>query len=1832
MRLNQTMKYNVITDEFAMVRTKSAFKKGANAMKRLLSLALVALLFLSIPVAPTFADVSKVKVVPYPRTAGKMASYQIGFNVTRPLEANKDSITVTLPNETTVPEYVSSSVISINPKLQIGADYKLNFATGDITFTNPLREGDMIRASYTYEANEDYTMMPKQADVKFFDRSFPTGDPRSNNGTFDPGEWVYEDRDHNGRISPGDRRLMVVKGVIGVGVPATPGWPDVTGEDAKQNSIVASGDGDCGDCNTTSPSFPLQPLSLIRLTMVDVNEDGIYNEGDYLFDDRDQSGTVSFGDSMLTGIVYFPPLTTVAFNDPDAGGRISTATLQTFSGTNTRHADNGQTPGSYDPGEAIYQDCNSNYLVDAGDVRLSTVAIMSNGAMTYYSILSNVVSGDRDVGTRLMDFKIISGEEEVFLSSDPVYDPGEPIYKNGTGRTTLGTTPVPGDIRLSSWSVAAYMPTSIIGITSTGEADVNNQLVPFNTSQITKAELITLDRTAIGTNFVNYTGADFIRGSNNTEISTPMAGNACPSTFPPTPPTPPNPNPVLDGWMYRDMDGSNDVTPGDVRLTSVEINQGSVLVSYSAGSIVKTGELDAIPLSSTTFPMSLVSPDDSTRFFTTHCSHTENIRIDNTFEPGEYIYDDVDGSGSVSLNDIRLVPVGVTSFGNKSVGNNFPLLGRTLTRGWARIENKIIVPYAQAGTKTAKLDSNSLVILPTLEPPQPPAYIKAEPMTLPGGSTHLTGSGKWFIRVAAVNMYGEGEPSDSMEVNFAQGTQNAVKISWRAVPYAKSYRIYKSRNETYFPSSALLAEINGSSTEYIDRGTVITEGTLAFPYKASFVTLWRGRGGQETELVEFKCADYEIDLATGLIRFRRALKPYEIILANYKYADGKQAMGPGADPCTTVGHKDEDVYVDVQRGIGKLLHAPAINPVIDPLHYCFRLWRAPKIDPANPYLLRAGSDYTINFESGEIRFSSHVVKDGDIITADYDTFEEVAGESLVEAISTGITEARTMAPVLPESYQISKAVALRTSPQIRVTKGDYGSQLVFTTPVDIAVDPDNNILTPDVVMTLNRPGRQFDEKKKGAVQNPKKAGSYQLFVQTSQEQTPILSDPYEITADNDLKSMELKIISPQVPAPIAGEPPCSCKDTAATAGQAISIVAQLSSGSNGVPGVYVGFEIINAAVNPPSKFSSSSLVQTNDQGLASVVLNLSPTPGATEVKVYLQDDKTICLCVRINTGPQVQVDKIILNPGPSIALAPGSQQIFGAKAFDTAGKELQGVTFTWAADCGTITPSGVYSAPTTAGTTCHVWARAHGKEGMTTVNVVNRPERIIVTPQTATVAMGSTKEFMAQAYDDLGNPMNVPIAWSVEPAGLGIFDANGKFTAGAIAGTGTVKACSAGVCGTSTITVMASGQIETVTISPANITMNMGETQAFKAIVKDKNGFEISGAPISWSVNPPDYGTISTNGVFIASKPGMCVIIAQSGDKSGTAIVNIVQVTRIDLTPKSVIIAPNTTQQFTAVAYGQTGQQIPGIKFNWTVTPQTLGAISESGLFTALGSPGQAGLITVSAAGMTATATVTIGIPDNTPPRITLVKPTINGGNSPIGPSTVEVKVEDESGVSEVTINGVPATMNANGNWAANVIVNPGNNTFMVKAKDNSTSRNEATLAVTIYGATESRIQMRIPTNNQADVKTVTITENNVPRTITLKTSPELYQNSTFVGLRDLAENLLGATPEKGGSVAYDGATRKITITIKRTNGDVMIFETVVGKKDYQLQTIHPDGTREIKTEVMAQAPYIGSAATKSRKVNYNSTMVPMRGFIEALGGTVDYNDTTRAATFSFSR
>lgn len=224
---------------------------------------------------------------------------------------------------------------------------------------------------------------------------------------------MYEDRDNDGRISPGDRRLMVMKYVIGGDSTTDPPTP---GSDAKQNSIVAPGDLDCDNCSNTAgnptPLNPLIPLSIVRLVMLDINNDGIYNEGDYLFDDRDHSDTVSRNDLMITGIVDYPAGSVVAYNDPDYRDRNMDAEqaavpLQIYSFDQTvnladqrfvwRHIDDGSTVGKYDPGEAIYLDgpydsdgdgtldaSLSTFSVDMGDTRMTSVTIIDNGVPFFY--------------------------------------------------------------------------------------------------------------------------------------------------------------------------------------------------------------------------------------------------------------------------------------------------------------------------------------------------------------------------------------------------------------------------------------------------------------------------------------------------------------------------------------------------------------------------------------------------------------------------------------------------------------------------------------------------------------------------------------------------------------------------------------------------------------------------------------------------------------------------------------------------------------------------------------------------------------------------------------------------------------------------------------------------------------------------------------------------------------------------------------------------------------------------------------------------------------------------------------------------------------------------------------------------------------------------------------------------------------------------------------------------------------------------------------------------------------------------------------------------------
>ncbi|HPJ12552.1 MAG TPA: hypothetical protein PLV00_04070, partial [Caldisericia bacterium] len=176
-------------------------KKSIRFVASLIAVTLVISVFANIEI--TRADAQNIQVTPYPKTAGTQASYQVKFNINSALQAGKDSISVIFPKETNLDSTISSGNICVNPKELVGADFELDYRTGTVRLMNPLRKGDRVVVDYRYQPGPDYTQLPRN--VKFYDLTYGAGDVRSGNGRLDAGEWIYEDRDNDSKISVGDR-------------------------------------------------------------------------------------------------------------------------------------------------------------------------------------------------------------------------------------------------------------------------------------------------------------------------------------------------------------------------------------------------------------------------------------------------------------------------------------------------------------------------------------------------------------------------------------------------------------------------------------------------------------------------------------------------------------------------------------------------------------------------------------------------------------------------------------------------------------------------------------------------------------------------------------------------------------------------------------------------------------------------------------------------------------------------------------------------------------------------------------------------------------------------------------------------------------------------------------------------------------------------------------------------------------------------------------------------------------------------------------------------------------------------------------------------------------------------------------------------------------------------------------------------------------------------------------------------------------------------------------------------------------------------------------------
>lgn len=341
----------------------------------------------------------------------------------------------------------------------------------------------------------------------------------------------------------------------------------------------------------------------------------------------------------------------------------------------------------------------------------------------------------------------------------------------------------------------------------------------------------------------------------------------------------------------------------------------------------------------------------------------------------------------------------------------------------------------------------------------------------------------------------------------------------------------------------------------------------------------------------------------------------------------------------------------------------------------------------------------------------------------------------------------------------------------------------------------------------------------------------------------------------------------------------------------------------------------------------------------------------------------------VTIGPAAPVlTRIDISPS-NAALLPGA-----AQQFDVVGvlsdSSTTPVSVTWSATGGTVTSTGNFLAPSSAGTYVVIARQQGGSIADTARITVGTPPvtltSIAIAPAAATLEFGKTQQFNATGFLADGSTAAVTVTWT---ATGGSISSSGVYTAGSTAGTFRVIGRTANqLADTSAVTITAPTVIS-ISIAPVTVGLSPGQTQQFRATATLSNATTQNNATVNWTATG---GTVSGSGLYTAGNSAgiFRVIGASANGQADTSTVNITiaTVTSFTLTPVSVTLPLLSAQQFTAVALWS-----DGIARAAPVTySATGGTISIGGLFLPNLLTGQYEIIATCACGLVDTSFVNV--------------------------------------------------------------------------------------------------------------------------------------------------------------------------------------------------------------------------------------------------------------------
>lgn len=247
-----------------------------------------------------------------------------------------------------------------------------------------------------------------------------------------------------------------------------------------------------------------------------------------------------------------------------------------------------------------------------------------------------------------------------------------------------------------------------------------------------------------------------------------------------------------------------------------------------------------------------------------------------------------------------------------------------------------------------------------------------------------------------------------------------------------------------------------------------------------------------------------------------------------------------------------------------------------------------------------------------------------------------------------------------------------------------------------------------------------------------------------------------------------------------------------------------------------------------------------------------------------------------------------------------------------------------------------------------------------TVHVISTLSSLAISPTSAVVNPGLTKLFAGTPKNQFGTVLTgEPLVWSfTSTSGADAVDQTGLFTAGGVPGSATVTVVDGAKSAKATIRINAA---PTIALNPIASPL-AGITLPVSAVGADSDD-AASTLKYTWTATGPKAVSFTPNGTNASASSvakfaavGDYVITVTVKDPAGLGA-SASQTVSVQAVTTSVVVSPNatstvvnpgTTKAFTATVKDQFAAAIAGVPVTWSVTPDTAGTISTTGVLMAV--------------------------------------------------------------------------------------------------------------------------------------------------------------------------------------------------------------------------------------------------------------------------------------------